>query len=106
MGQKNDLDRVWRAEGDGCVHWKVYSGEIQNRGRFSGASLGSSPERPVNGWPVDHAATFLRRLFLVSWVLAGGGSSPSSLRNKASWWRSRSLTDTRHQRSAARIMVA
>jgi 5-methylcytosine-specific restriction endonuclease McrA len=21
MGQKNDLDRVWRAEGDGCVHW-------------------------------------------------------------------------------------
>src|SRR5215204_4973165 len=66
----------------------------------------SSPERPVNGWPVDHAATFLRRLFLVSWVLAGGGSSPSSLRSKASWWRSRSLTDTRHQRSAARIMVA
>src|SRR5215217_5130768 len=70
------------------------------------AQRGSSPERPVNGWPVDHAATFLRRLFLVLWVLAGGGSSPSSLRSKASWWRSRSLTDTRHQRSAARIMVA
>jgi len=28
----------------------------------------------------------------------GGGSSPSSTRNSASWWRSRSLIETRHQR--------
>ena len=56
MGQKNDLDRVWRAEGDGCVHWKVYSGEIQNRGQFSGADLGtkllSSVSIPAPPFPV------------------------------------------------------
>jgi hypothetical protein len=31
----------------------------------------SSPERPVNGWPADHAAMCLRRLVLRLSVLAG-----------------------------------
>jgi hypothetical protein len=45
----------------------------------------SSPERPVNGWPADHAAMSLRRLVLRLSVLAGGGSSPSSARSSVSW---------------------
>jgi hypothetical protein len=46
----------------------------------------SSPERPVNGWPADHAAMVLRRLVLrLSVLLAGGGSSPSSARSRVSW---------------------
>jgi len=75
------------------------------RSAQEGGKCRSSPVRPVNRWPVDHAAAALRRP-VCCWSVAGGGSSPSSARSSRSWWRSRSLIDTRHHRSAVRIMVA
>jgi hypothetical protein len=54
-------------------------------------------------WSADHVARSLRWLVLWLLVLAGGGSRPSSARSRVSWWRSKSLIDTRHQRSAAWI---
>ena len=54
----------------------------------------------------DHAATRLRRSVFRLSVSAGGGSSPSSALSSRSWRRSKWVMETRHQRSAARIMVA
>jgi hypothetical protein len=51
-------------------------------------------------------ATRLRRSVLRLLVSAGGGSRPSRRVRGVSWCRSRSLIETWHHRSAARIMVA
>jgi hypothetical protein len=49
VGQRNDLDRVWRAERDGCLGCMAYSGKIQRRGRFPGdLTFGTKPLTSVS----------------------------------------------------------